>query len=502
MATVASKINPALTLEYLTQPSENKYYDRKSAQIKPVDLAPLICAFANGEGGTVAIGISDKSRRIEGINFVGDAKINDFLSAPMDFCHPTPENTAEFLDVTNESGNPDRILLLHIKQTKNDIIRTSNESVYLRVGDKTKEMKGDDLRNLEYSMGARQFEDEISFDADLKDLDEELLNEYKKRIGAENMSTEKVLRARKLLILRDGKQYLTNAAVLLFSNDSYYFPQNVIRFIRYDGTEKKYGDEFNLIKDREWHGPLITAVRSAQDFVATQVKEYTRLMHGNHNATFHTTPEYPEFTWKEGIANAAAHRIWGLRGDYIRVSMFDDRIEIFSPGKFPNVISIDNIKDTRFARNPKICEILNDFEIVRRLNEGVGRIYREMDEAGLPAPEFKETDCGVTLILRNGIGEKYQNEFQNLPQKDISYSKGIRSKFGEIRKKFGRNSEEIVALMSSNPSISIKDISKQLSMSSRTIEKRVRELRENGVIRHLGPTKGGYWEILVDDGDK
>jgi|GEM_PF-3564737 len=52
MATVASKINPALTLEYLTQPSENKYYDRKSAQIKPVDLAPLICAFANGEGGT------------------------------------------------------------------------------------------------------------------------------------------------------------------------------------------------------------------------------------------------------------------------------------------------------------------------------------------------------------------------------------------------------------------------------------------------------------------
>ena len=67
-----SKINPLLTIEYLTTKPENKNFDRKSAQIKPKDLAQLITAFANAEGGTVAIGITDKTMRIEGINSIGE----------------------------------------------------------------------------------------------------------------------------------------------------------------------------------------------------------------------------------------------------------------------------------------------------------------------------------------------------------------------------------------------------------------------------------------------
>lgn len=111
---IKSKVNPLLTLEHMIEEPENKYFDRKEARIKPSDIAPLIVAFANAEGGTIVIGISDKKKTIEGFQEVGIEKINAFISAPRDCCKPTPEYTEEVLDVINSKGRPDKILLLHI----------------------------------------------------------------------------------------------------------------------------------------------------------------------------------------------------------------------------------------------------------------------------------------------------------------------------------------------------------------------------------------------------
>jgi len=76
-----SALNRMLTLDYILHEKENKYFDCKSAQIKPSDLAPLISGFANADGGTIVVGISDKTRTLEGIDFVGYDKINDFINA-------------------------------------------------------------------------------------------------------------------------------------------------------------------------------------------------------------------------------------------------------------------------------------------------------------------------------------------------------------------------------------------------------------------------------------
>ena len=114
---IASKINPLLTVEYMQTESENKYFDRKSGQIKASELAPHISAFANADGGTLVIGISDKKRTLEGINSCGDDKINEFINAPKDCCRPMPRYQEEFVDIINESGEPDRLLLLHIESS-------------------------------------------------------------------------------------------------------------------------------------------------------------------------------------------------------------------------------------------------------------------------------------------------------------------------------------------------------------------------------------------------
>lgn len=80
---IKSSINPVLTLDYMIHEDENKIFDRKSAQLKPSDIADEISAYANADGGTIVFGISDKTRRLEGINAVGAEKINNFINAPM-----------------------------------------------------------------------------------------------------------------------------------------------------------------------------------------------------------------------------------------------------------------------------------------------------------------------------------------------------------------------------------------------------------------------------------
>ena len=105
--TPASKIYPALTLEVMVSRKEGQYYDVKSAQKKPSELSDIVSAYANAEGGTVVIGISDKTRRVEGVNAQGEEKINNFLNLPKDCCIPMPEYRHEFVDITNDAGKPD-----------------------------------------------------------------------------------------------------------------------------------------------------------------------------------------------------------------------------------------------------------------------------------------------------------------------------------------------------------------------------------------------------------
>lgn len=114
-------------------------------------------------------------------------------NAPKDCCKPMPAYKEEFLDIINSEGKEDRLLLLHIEPSIDRIIRTTNDSTFLRIGDRTRELKGDDLRNLEYSKSTRHYEDECNMDVNIDDLDEELLNEYKKKLEQQIYQMNKCL---------------------------------------------------------------------------------------------------------------------------------------------------------------------------------------------------------------------------------------------------------------------------------------------------------------------
>ena len=241
--TPASKIYPALTLEVMVSRKEGQYYDVKSAQKKPSELSDIVSAYANAEGGTVVIGISDKTRRVEGVNAQGEEKINNFLNLPKDCCIPMPEYRHEFVDITNDAGKPDRLILLHIKPSIDKVITTTKDEVYLRIGYKTRKLTVEEIRQLEYEKGVAHYEEEVCPYATMEDLDPELLDAYREKIGAVHQTNEQVLRARQFIVKRHDEDALTNAAVLLFGkNVRGFFPHCRIRYIKVDGT----GPEFRL----------------------------------------------------------------------------------------------------------------------------------------------------------------------------------------------------------------------------------------------------------------
>lgn len=102
--------------------------------------------------------------------------------------------------------------------------------------------------------------------------------------------------------------------------------------------------------------------------------------------------------WLEGIVNALTHRDYSQRGEHVKVLMYDDRLEIFSPGKLPNIVDINNMKYTRYSRNPVIARVLSETGWVKELNEGVKRIYDEMERFFLNPPEYSEPNRNSVLL--------------------------------------------------------------------------------------------------------
>lgn len=390
-------------LNYLQYEPEGQLLERKRANIHPKDIAMHMSAFANAEGGTLVIGIEDDGI-ISGFNHAKAKKIEEYIEAPFEYLSRIPKYTKNKLEVSTTNDASNYIIIFEIEPSYDAIISLKDDTVYLRVNDKSKKLTHTQITNLEYDRGSRRFEEELVEYSSIEDINEELVDEFKQLLGT-NVSTEKLLKARGFM--RDGR--LTVAGLLLFSdNINVYFPSARIRFMRYEGTKEESGARLNIIKDVTFDKALPNAIREARTFINTQLREYTFL--GN-EGRFVSLPEYPEFAWFEGMINAIVHRRYDNLGDHIRIKMFDDRLEIRSPGALPASVTLENIKEERYSRNPKLAAALTQYKWVRESNEGVGRIFDEMKDYFLDDPVYSEpNNSSVQLTLKNNIVARRERE--------------------------------------------------------------------------------------------
>ena len=493
------------TIEEIRLMPEGQTFDCKSILIEPKALANTIVAMANADGGMIAVGISDKTRRIEGID-QDKAHLNEILRTPFDFCVPTISVTTEFMPCQDSEGNDNHILIIHVPASPRLHANQADE-VFWRVGDKSRKLTFEERLQLMYDKGERYYEDSPAYDATIEDIDMDAVKAYMKRIGYGKSPMEYLQENKGFLTYKGDVPQVSTACILLFGKrPQNFFPRARVRFVKYYGTEEKVGREMNVIKDVTFEGRILDQIQKTIDYLETQVKEHSYL---GEEGLFKTDREYPKFVIQEMTVNSVCHRDYSIKGTEIQIKMFDDRLVFETPGKLPGIVRTDNIRHTHFSRNPKIAEYLKAYDYVKEFGEGVDRMCRELSAIGTKEPQYHL----VAFIMKASVWanvlegqEKARERQEDIPSDEAE---------GDITQKLPRNYPEttqkqdvditpvqkgIIDFLLLHPYAGRKEISSNLgSLSEDGVKYNLKTLQQKGVIKRIGPAKGGYWKVLSDE---
>jgi ATP-dependent DNA helicase RecG len=195
----------------------------------------------------------------------------------------------------------------------------------------------------------------------------------------------------------DGSLVPTYAGLLLFGRD----PQRFLRAAEIIAVRYRSTTMSDVFEREDLGGTLVNQIRLAEAFIGQHMRRVLRIS----GMMRSEQPEYPMSVVREAIVNAVAHRDYAVRGEGIRLLLFADRLEIYSPGRLPGHVTLDNLLTERYSRNETIVQVLSDLGYIERLGYGIDRMVRAMTDAGLPAPHFAETTAGFVVTLTAGRNE-------------------------------------------------------------------------------------------------
>ena len=273
---------------------------------------------------------------------------------------------------------------------------TTGGECYLRTGDSTSKLSATQREELAYDRGAAQYEARPMTGVHAADLDTDQLADFRSALGSA-LDDERLLHARSLLTQDDT----VNIAgyLLLAPEPGILMPHAHVRVLRYASTNPGTGSRQTLMEDGDVRieGPIPRVISQATELLESWVPKRRAL---RRDGRFGPVDLVPRDAWLEGLVNAVVHRSYSMAGDHIRVSIFPDRIEVESPGRFPGIVDLNRpTQIPRYARNPRIARVCNDLGFTQEKEEGIKRIFDEMAAYGLIEPQYQQTSGSVRLTL-------------------------------------------------------------------------------------------------------
>lgn len=405
----ADELYDDMTQEIAVDAKEDERIERKRAQYNAKALGEYFSMWANTspDGGVILLGVENDGR-ITGCMGVNVDHVNELLRAG-DVYASAARSTSKRVKVTNERGEEDYIIAIRVLYKPDRVVETAAGDAFVRVGSSKKQLSDAEKRELQHMKGQLEIESEPVALAYPADFDIAAIEAFTSAVAAErNMPErfpEEILQLRRLGRIDGNGAFKPNlACALLFANDPVLaVPGCKIRFFRFEGTEEKTGKDLNIVKSTWIEGSVPTMVAQAEKVVEAQIREFMRLGKDNQ---FYSVAEYPKDAWYEAIVNAVVHRSYNLSTMHITVKMFDDRLEVESPGGFPPMVTPENIYESHVPRNPHLMDALFYMKYVQAANEGTRRIRDSMTRLGLPEPSFRQTQTNaahVRVVLRNDV---------------------------------------------------------------------------------------------------
>ena len=407
---------------------ENHFNDLKSKEIAPSKLTKTLSAFANAVGGELYIGIRESDdngiQNRAWIGFVDQEAANSHIQVFEELFPLGDQYSYGFLSHPNENG-----LVLHVSVKKNiAIIKASNGKVYKRRSAQNLPIEtAEDLRRLELDKGIASFEDN-TINAPIEFVTDSLcIYEFMAEVIP---TSEPEPWLKKQLLIRN--KLPTVAAIMLYSDtpQAALPKQSGIKIYRYK-TKADEGTRETLVFDPiSVEGPAYKQIYEAVK-ITKEIIENGKVL----KETGLENLEYPEKALHEIITNAVLHRDYSIASD-IHVRVFDNRVEILSPGSLPGHITVNNILEEQFARNGNMVRLINKFPNPpnKDVGEGLNTAFEEIAELRLKKPEIVELDHAVKVTIKHeplASPEKiimdYLADHEEIHNSTARYLSGIKS---------------------------------------------------------------------------
>jgi len=379
-----------MDLADLLRRPEGKTLEFKRDLSSPDGVLRSIVAFANTAGGVVLVGVDDGARHVRGVPEPRDAeeRIANLVS---DSIAPRLMPDIEILPwrrthVLAIQVHPSASRPHHLRRDG------AEAGTYVRVGSTNRRADAEMIQELRRTARGESFDEQP-----LLDLDSEAIDF---RVASESFASNRTLRrrdleSRRLVTRHQGHVRPTVGGVLLFGTDSaraQHFPDAWIQAGRFDGTDK------TRITDRaEFRSPIVKAIDDAIAFVekhSLRGAEIGRLKRRDRWSI-------PPVAVREALINAVAHADYSQRGAPIRISIFDDRIEIENPGLLPFGLTIEDLPlGVSKLRNRVIGRVFNALGLIEQWGSGIQRMLTACREAGLPDPTFEEVATRFRVTIR------------------------------------------------------------------------------------------------------
>lgn len=470
-----------MTIEEIKH-GENKNIEfKKELPDKSNKYIKTVIAFANTSGGKIVFGVEDKTREIVGVDeSVVFSVMDSITNAISDSCEPViiPDVSLQTIDgktiivveISAEKQRPYYIKSLGVQ-----------DGTYIRVAGTTRHADENTIRELMFEGSNKSFDQSICLDFDITEADIDNLCKSLYDTAVDNCFSEEakheIKRVTKntllswgALIEKNNKCYPTNAFALLTGNEA--IPSKIQCGV-FKGNNRAV-----FVDRREFTGPIQTQIEEAYQYVLAKINLGANI-EGLYRQDMY---ELPPGSIREIIANAVTHRSY-LEPGNVQVALYDDRLEVTSPGMLLNGVTIEKIREGYSkVRNRAIANAFSYMKIIEEWGSGIPRMYDEFSKYGLKEPELVDMDGDFRVNLYRKIHT----------DTNVGMNVGI-----NVGIKLNQTQKKILSMLSKNPSLTSAKLAETLNVQIRTVERNIKELREKEILIRRGSKKDGMW--IVDE---
>ncbi len=428
-------------------------------------LAETLVAFANTEGGTIVVGLDDEGKLNGGVQ---NDTLDKVLREADSHCSP-PVVVSTWEPIEIERGT---VYALRVPRSI-ELHALNDGRVLIRAGQKNRPLGGQEILKLASAKSTGDFESELVPGADKDDFSRKMLDEYlsKRAERTKRPYNGKIDDLLHEIGAVDAEGHPTVSGIMLFSEyPQHWLPQTSIVFAKFVGkTPRGENGLAGYSRREELTGPLPRLIESAWNLIWSEMAVSAVVKGLEREETY----EYPAFAVREAIVNAACHRDYRLKGRRIEIRMYSDRLEVISPGGLPGFITVDNIIEEHFSRNPRIVNGLFQWGYIEELGLGIDRMVEVMEQAGHKPPTFDARPYSFAVVLYNA------RERQSAP---------------EWARNTNHRQQRALQYIRDNGSITNREYRTLITgVSAETLRLDLADMVERGILLKVGSKKGTYY---------